>query len=145
MSSLGRVSVVLLLPSSHRRRRRLMLTKILAGCLVLSLLSLAVGGVLHKWTVNKLEKQVTELQEANIKLEVETKAQKATITFLEKQKAVKVRVIREKSEIKKTVESGSTDNLRDLYNRYRKRVPPKNKIRHPKNGRGGSSEDQPAG
>jgi hypothetical protein len=95
-----------------------LITSRFGGWIVGGFLVVLVGGAFYldrKWTAARHEAQVKVLQEANLKLEIETKAQKATITFLEKQKTVKARATSEKTEIDQTVQAGDDARLRELF------------------------------
>ncbi len=117
-----------------------MLTKILAGMIVALLLSGGLGYVMHKRTVNRLEVQVQQLEGEKQALEIEKKAQAATIEHLERTKQVKARVIREKKQIKNMVDeavgSGDLNRIRALYGQYRMR---------PQDSQGGPSPGKPGG
>ena len=58
-------------------------------------------------------------------LEIEKKAQQATINYLNQNEQVKVRVVHEKETVYKAVKeaenSGDLSHLRDLYDQYRVR------------------------
>jgi hypothetical protein len=94
------------------------LTKILLGLLVGSL---AFGGFIYVkynyWDKPAYEKQIKELQEARLKLEITKESQERTISQLEKQKQVVVRVTSEKVENKQAL-SVSVDDLFRMYERY---------------------------
>ena len=113
------------------------LTKVLLGALIGSL---AWGGFTYAkynwWDKPRYEAKIKVLEDANIQLEIQTKAQEATIKYLEKAQTIQRRVSREKQEIKPVVESGSVDDLDRLYGRYRPdRVRSQGKAGPPQNGK----------
>jgi hypothetical protein len=96
-----------------------MLTKILAGVIVAMLLSGGIGYFIHKRTVTRLEAQVLKLEGEKLALEIEKKAQAATIEHLERVKRVKERVTHEKQSVNEAVASGDLNRIRELYGKYR--------------------------
>ncbi len=96
-----------------------MITKLLLG----AILALGLGNLgqyfWHQWQVRSYEKQVQELQAANLALDIEVKAKQAALDYKAKQTQIQKRVSHEKEEIDEQVDHGSLDDLRNLYGRYR--------------------------
>jgi hypothetical protein len=96
-----------------------MITKILSGGIVFLMLAFGVFYWNHQRVVRNFNSQIETLQGEKLALEIQAKAQQATIEYLEKTKQVKARVNREKKGIKEVVESGDLGGIRDLYGKYR--------------------------
>lgn len=94
------------------------LTKILLGLLATAIAS---GGFIYvKYNYFEkpaYEKQIKDLQEAKLKLEIKSESQERTISQLEKQKQVTVRVTNEKVENQQAL-SGDITTLKRLYDKY---------------------------
>ena len=97
----------------------MLLTKILSGGMIVLLLAFGAFYWNHQRVVRNLTAQNEALQGEKLALEIENKAQQATIEYLEKTKQVKARVIRERREIQQVVESGDLGGIRALYGKYR--------------------------
>jgi hypothetical protein len=115
-----------------------MLTKALIGIIVTMLVG---GGLLggffhwkHQREVSHLTRQIGQLEGEKQALEIQAKAQEATIEHLQKTKVVKARVTHEKKEVKQAVDIGDFGRTRELYQRYR--VRPKGKDGIAEGGRG---------
>ena len=115
-----------------------MLTKALLGIIAGMLFG---GGLLggfihwkHQREVSQLTRQIEQLEGEKQALEIQTKAQQATIEHLQKTKVVKARVTHEKKEVEQAVDIGDLGRVRELYQRYR--VRPKGKNGDAEGGRG---------
>ena len=116
-----------------------MLTKMLSGGIVVLMLAFGVFYWNHQRVVRNMTAQIETLQGEKLALEIENQARQATIDYLEKAKQVKVRVDREKKQVKEVVESGDLGRIRDLYQQYR--VRPQGKDGAAGGGGGGSPKD----
>ena len=97
----------------------MLITKILSGGIVVLMIACGVLYWNHQRVVRNLTSQIEALQGEKLALEIQAKAQQATIEYLEKTKQVKKRVNREKTEIQQVVESGDLSGIRALYGKYR--------------------------
>lgn len=83
---------------------------------------LAVGGFFY-WNYHHMQNKIvalqTEIEGLKLRAEIIEKAQKATDEYLKKKTIIQTRVVREKADVDKVVESGDTTGMRDLFIKHR--------------------------